>query len=86
MEVVRHNCEGVKREFPLIAVAEEGGDHEVGGLGALEQAVALVGKDGDGVGTQLLTLCGHEREHTPGAKALPVPASTTVPSLKAWLT
>jgi hypothetical protein len=48
--------------------------------------VALVGKDGDGVGTQLLTLCGHEREHTPGAKALPVPASTTVPSLKAWLT
>jgi hypothetical protein len=31
--------------------------------------VALVGEDGDGVGAHLLTLGGHEREHTPGAKA-----------------
>ncbi|MDR3412987.1 MAG: hypothetical protein P4L87_18890, partial [Formivibrio sp.] len=84
--VVRHNSEGMQCEFPLIAVAEEGGDHEVGGLSALEQTVALVGEDGDGVGTQFLTLCGHEREHTPGAKALPVPGSATVTSLKAWLT
>jgi hypothetical protein len=73
MNVVWHDREGVERESALVPVAEQGGNHELGVRGALEDSVSLVGEDGNGVGTQFLADGSHEREHTPGAKALSPP-------------
>jgi hypothetical protein len=84
--MIRHDREGVEREFALVAVAKESGDHELGGLGSLEETEPLMGGYRDGVCAQLLSLGSHGREHTPGAEAPLVLWSTGVPSLKAWPT
>jgi hypothetical protein len=67
--MVWHDGEGVESESALIAVTEESGDHELRVRGSLEDSVALVGEDGDGVCAQLVTDRSHAGEHTPGAKA-----------------
>ena len=41
MDVVGHDDEGVKVEFSGVAIAEEGGDEEFRGCGALEEAMTL---------------------------------------------
>lgn len=76
VEVVRHDGERVERESAPIAVAEESGDHELGVRGALEDSVALVGEDSDGVGALRVTDGSHAREHTPEAKTPSVLGNT----------
>jgi hypothetical protein len=49
VDVVRHHDEGVKVEFSGVAIAEEGGDEEFGGCGALEEATALVAYGSEGI-------------------------------------
>ena len=48
--MVWHDDEGVELEFARVAIAEECGDEEFGGGGALKEAMALVGDGSEGVG------------------------------------
>ena len=50
MDVVGHDDEGVKVDFAGVAIAEEGGDEEFGGCGALEEAMPLMSYGSEGVG------------------------------------
>ena len=70
MNVVGHDDESVELEAIFVSMLEEGCDEEFGVGCALEVAMLLEGRDGDGVGALLLADCGHGGEHTPGAKAL----------------
>jgi hypothetical protein len=71
MCVVGHDYERVELEAVFVAVLEEVGDEEFGVGCALEVAVSLEGKDGDGVGALILTDCGHAEESIPhGLKPL----------------
>ena len=63
MDVIGHDDEGMKAEFAGGAVAEERGDEELGGLGALEEAAALVSYGGEGVG---LRFDAHRGRACPG--------------------
>ena len=65
VEMVGHDREGMKRESALVAVAEEGCDHQLGIRGALENSVALRGEDGNRIGAQLLANGGHEARAYP---------------------
>ena len=67
--MIGHDYEGVKLEFALISIPEEGRDEEFGVYCALEVPVALKGEDRNGVGALLLPDSSHAGEHTPGAKA-----------------
>jgi hypothetical protein len=49
VDVVRHDDKGVESEAVLIAIAEEGFNHQFGICSALKDAVPLVGKNRDGV-------------------------------------
>jgi len=50
VDVVRHDDECVKVEFSGVAIAEECGEEEFGGCGALEESMTLVSYGSEGVG------------------------------------
>src|ERR1700678_2578253 len=65
VDVVGHDGEGVEGEAALVAVAEEGRHHELCVCSALEEAVALVSENRNGIGALRLTDGGHERRAYP---------------------
>ena len=65
VDVVGHDDEGIEKETSGIAVAEERRDEEAGDKGALEDAAAVVGDRGDGVGLEVLP---HGRRVSQGLK------------------
>jgi hypothetical protein len=76
--VVGHDDKAVELELGGVSITEEGCDHEFRGGGLLEDAVALVGDGGEGVGAGLkahalrwrsLKLLAWRGRHTSGAKA-----------------
>ena len=60
VEVIRHNDEGVKLEFSLGAIVEDGLLEEIGGGGDLEEASLLGGYSSDMVGASFLRGSAHE--------------------------
>jgi hypothetical protein len=70
VRMVGHDDEAVELESAFGLMLEEGLDEEFGVGCALEVAMLLEGRDGDGVSALLLADRGHGlREHTPGAEA-----------------
>jgi hypothetical protein len=65
MDMVRHDYEGVELETILIAMLKERRDEEFGVGRALEMAMLLEGRDGDGVRALLLADCGHGKKAYP---------------------
>jgi hypothetical protein len=59
VDMVRHDSEAVKEEFPRLAVAEECGNEEFGVFGSLEVSVAIEGQNSDCIGAELLSGRGH---------------------------
>ena len=86
VDVVGHDDEGVEGETALVAIAEEGRDHELCVFRALEEAVAAVGEDRDGIGALRLTDGGHVIESIPQGLKPGSGAGRGGPRLKPWLT
>ena len=69
VHMIGHDDESMKLEASLSAIAEKCVKKEFGVGGSLKMAMLLERGDCDGIRAQLLTDCGHGREHTPGAEA-----------------
>ena len=65
MDVVWHDYEGVELEAAFVAILEERCDEEFGVGCALEVAMLLEGRDGDGVCAWFLADCGHREKAYP---------------------
>jgi hypothetical protein len=65
VRVIGHDDEAVELEAVLIAVLEERCNEEFGVGRALEVAMLLEGRDGDGVRALLLADCGHREKAYP---------------------
>lgn len=63
--MIWHDDEAVKLEAAFVAMLEESLDEEFGVGCALEMAMLLEGRDGDGVGALLLADGGHGRKAYP---------------------
>ena len=70
VDMVGHDGEGVEGEAALFAIAEERGEHDFRGRGALEDSEALMrdGSDGEGFGVDADAEV-RRRGHVSGAKA-----------------
>ena len=84
VDVIGHDDEAVKLETTLVAIAGKSLDHEFCVRRALEDAVALMGKDGDSVRVQLLTYRGHVEESIPQGLKPQFCGDLGGPRLKPW--